>query len=1050
MNSFRHISVGDKTSSIGEKAGPFTFGKLEDLFVIFSIIALTSAFLRFFAGEEVYRAQEGGKFQQILYSMIFMSGLVLAISTGDRRKRFADALTSRSFIWILNVWVFFSIIWAVDPMVSLRRVSALLLLTGYCAYIASRYSLREFLELFVIALSICILSSFIITIFSPEMGLNQTEAKVYETAWRGVFYHKNRLGNLALLNILSLMALMQVSQKNRFAKVLLIMISFFVLLKSNSVTPLLLIFPIMCFMYFAKGIRLDLGLLIPIIQLILLVISITFLWLFSNSGQSFLSDAFASFGRDTTLTGRVDVWEKLIVAIGKHPLVGYGLGGYFLGDTGPSAELARDGGWLAPSAHNAYLDIWINIGAIGLVLFTLTFFFALSRLVKQIRQKGSGVDIWALVCLVEMAVYGISGNPFLQTNDPFWFLYMFLVISVATHYTPKRASRYLRTVSVPKKHNADMVGFYPKFGESVQIKTQRDKSGDQPMHSELGFHGLSFPRGPVLPVSLGLMLDPSSQDPILAPAKTTTHGAQKRTAKSLPKSGLFAAISTLGNYGVKIFAYSIYARLFGASSDMDIYLLIFGVALWLNSILGLSIAKVIIPTVVGIRENEGETSSNQLTNSIVVFLLFSVFVFSLFFFFASPILASGLVNNLYDTSKSTLILQIIRLSIIYVFLSFSQAIFEAILSSFEDFIFTKTIIFLSNLLLISVIILFAKDLGVVSIALGEILSAALVSVLFLIRLYHKGFSLLPFNLNFRHHALSSLFTMMLPLMTYEILFKSTPVIDRLFAARLEPGDISVLNFAFNVSNPFFMIISSAVWIYLPRLSVWVAQQERTRLNVTLHQLLHFCVYAVVPATCLTITMGANIVAILYQSGEFEASDTARTASVVVLYSGYLVAQTLSMSFVQVIYAFKNTTMTMKRGVIYFVCNILTDALFIRIWGYKGIALSTSITSIIHLGVAFYFAKTLLPDFKVDYRIALRPMIGGGFMSLSIFLLSKITAVDAFHGLTVSNLAVLSLISFGGIFIYIISTFLMSDELIVSFFNEMKQKLRVFRFRNDYA
>jgi exopolysaccharide production protein ExoQ len=69
-------------------------------------------------------------------------------------------------------------------------------------------------------------------------------------------------------------------------------------------------------------------------------------------------------GRDPTLTGRTDLW-KYLLSMHTNPLLGTGYESFWLG---PRLEFVWRKFWLFNEAHNGYLDIYLNLGLVGLFL----------------------------------------------------------------------------------------------------------------------------------------------------------------------------------------------------------------------------------------------------------------------------------------------------------------------------------------------------------------------------------------------------------------------------------------------------------------------------------------------------------------------------------------------------------------------------------------------------------------------------------------------------------------------------------------------------------
>ena len=91
-----------------------------------------------------------------------------------------------------------------------------------------------------------------------------------------------------------------------------------------------------------------------------------------------LNFIFGLFGRQTSLTGRIPMWKFLINnVIRQSPWVGYGFGAIW---TIPSFRFGmhQAQGWPGPimNGDNGFMDIFLHLGAIGLLLF-IGFYFIL-------------------------------------------------------------------------------------------------------------------------------------------------------------------------------------------------------------------------------------------------------------------------------------------------------------------------------------------------------------------------------------------------------------------------------------------------------------------------------------------------------------------------------------------------------------------------------------------------------------------------------------------------------------------------------------------------
>ncbi|WP_353809265.1 O-antigen ligase family protein [Agromyces sp. SYSU T00194] len=76
-------------------------------------------------------------------------------------------------------------------------------------------------------------------------------------------------------------------------------------------------------------------------------------------------------GRSDDATGRLDIWASVRGLIAERPVLGWGWTGYWAPWTPPYDGLAVRNGVEYLQAHDAWLDVWMQLGILGLVLFAL-------------------------------------------------------------------------------------------------------------------------------------------------------------------------------------------------------------------------------------------------------------------------------------------------------------------------------------------------------------------------------------------------------------------------------------------------------------------------------------------------------------------------------------------------------------------------------------------------------------------------------------------------------------------------------------------------------
>lgn len=77
----------------------------------------------------------------------------------------------------------------------------------------------------------------------------------------------------------------------------------------------------------------------------------------------------ALFGKSEDLTGRFDIWASVTSLASERPVFGWGWVGYWAPWVEPFKDLAVRKGVTYLQAHNAWLDVWLQLGIIGVVIF---------------------------------------------------------------------------------------------------------------------------------------------------------------------------------------------------------------------------------------------------------------------------------------------------------------------------------------------------------------------------------------------------------------------------------------------------------------------------------------------------------------------------------------------------------------------------------------------------------------------------------------------------------------------------------------------------------
>jgi putative peptidoglycan lipid II flippase len=176
-------------------------------------------------------------------------------------------------------------------------------------------------------------------------------------------------------------------------------------------------------------------------------------------------------------------------------------------------------------------------------------------------------------------------------------------------------------------------------------------------------------------------------------------------------------------------------------------------------------------------------------------------------------------------------------------------------------------------------------------------------------------------------------------------------VNTVLATSQGTGAVSWLDFAFRLMYlPIGLFGVSIATAATPVISRMVANQEFARIRSTLANALGLMMFLNVPATVGLIVLARPIVAVIFERGEFTPADTAATAAALQFYAiglvGYSIVRIISPTF----YALQRSRVPVMVSAGSVLVNVALNLALVRMMGYRGLALGTSITAILNATV----------------------------------------------------------------------------------------------------
>lgn len=164
--------------------------------------------------------------------------------------------------------------------------------------------------------------------------------------------------------------------------------------------------------------------------LVAAVVLVSIFALFLDSGGGLIE----SLGRDSTLTGRSAIWNA-VLSLDHSPFLGTGFESFWLGRRLQEVlSLTKMKG--IQEAHNGYLEIYLNLGWVGITLLALLIMAGYRNVIAMFRRDPRAGRI-RLAFFIVAVVYSFTEAGF-KMLAPVWICFLLAVMAVPIAPIPER------------------------------------------------------------------------------------------------------------------------------------------------------------------------------------------------------------------------------------------------------------------------------------------------------------------------------------------------------------------------------------------------------------------------------------------------------------------------------------------------------------------------------------------------------------------------------------------------------------------------------------
>lgn len=344
---------------------------------------------------------------------------------------------------------FISAYWSEDPALVIRRSGTVAISSLFGVYLIGRSDFADLVALLVKVYATAMAASLITIVVAPSIAIGGNET--YVDAMRGAFNDKNELGlGCALTIIFSTYALYR-GYGRRWFSIAAIAMALVAFELARSKTPLVDMVAAAYVMVFAVMLRRRSGFGL-LAGFVLGVLGLAAIGAFALDSAAILE----AIGRDPTFTNRAKIWHYAWIYIERHEWLGYGFGSFWRADGVEANEAWALIEFKTPHAHNAWLEVGLGLGLVGMGMIALNWLTVFYRAARMLTVPAARHVAFCLAMLVAIFLENMTEYEFFRANAMLWVLFVAITtylgraVMVAHAARPSYRVPIVRPVRIPR------------------------------------------------------------------------------------------------------------------------------------------------------------------------------------------------------------------------------------------------------------------------------------------------------------------------------------------------------------------------------------------------------------------------------------------------------------------------------------------------------------------------------------------------------------------------------------------------------------------------
>jgi exopolysaccharide production protein ExoQ len=352
-------------------------------------------------------------------------------------------LRSNPTLVLLALLSICSCIWSQNPTRSLQNAIFLIANLLLAAFCVQRFDSERLTRVIYLGGWALLAINIAVSLAFPQYGLDHRGADS-AGAWIGIYPHKNVCCIVSVFMMSVAFYIKAAAPLAKLLRTIYIALSLLIIFLSQSRTGWIVLTVCIAYVTFVK-------LLHAFEQKdrrVVAIVALACLCMGVVASLPYYGVIVSVLGKDSTFTGRTGIWQLVFDSVMKRPILGYGYGAFWSGLQGESANISLASGWIVPHAHDGLLNVWLELGGVGLVLVIILFGRAIVDGWSCLKRGESRYAEWHLCLLVLTVASNVSELTILVPNHLAWILCMVACIGLREEASRLRVNRQQNGISV--------------------------------------------------------------------------------------------------------------------------------------------------------------------------------------------------------------------------------------------------------------------------------------------------------------------------------------------------------------------------------------------------------------------------------------------------------------------------------------------------------------------------------------------------------------------------------------------------------------------------